>query len=93
VDDLEYEILRIIEEDKEINIIIEQLSNNDCGCDDDSSALEWGFPVLCTLLFPIFIFSFALALISHQPMLFIEIMARIGLSLNCFWNIVPTYQS
>jgi len=67
------DISPILEEDEE-----------DCGCFDDSSELEWKYPVICTLLYPIWLISVAVLYLFHFKQ-FVDIMDSIGIELNCFW--------
>jgi len=84
VDTLE-EISTIIEEE-DVRNYIEKSSEEDCGCEEDSSYLGWFFPAICTLLVPLWGIAALIVLVSNgviwQP---VEIMAQIGLSLNCYW--------
>lgn len=84
VDTLE-EISSILEEE-DVRNYIEKSSDEDCGCEDDSSDFEWFFPVICTLLLPAWTIAGIILLLSNgmiwQP---VEIMAQIGLPLNCYW--------
>ena len=70
---------------EEISTIIEE--NEDCGCGDDSSDFEWFFPVICFLLAPFWGVAFIIYFSSHGMFgcIFLETMAEIGLSLNCYW--------
>ncbi len=81
VDTLE-EVSSILEEE-DVRNYIEKSSDEDCGCEDDSSAFEWMFPMICSLLFPIWSITFLLVIIFGYP--FGEFMMGIGVSLNCFW--------
>jgi len=54
----EDDVLRIIEEDEELNSIFEQISGNDCDCEDDVTPFEWPFPIIC------FVFGFPLILLA-----------------------------
>ena len=66
----------------EISTIIEE--NEDCGCEDEST-LEGNFPVICTILYPVFIF--ALYLYHTFGITFLgNNIGAIGLRLNCFWT-------
>jgi len=84
VDNVQDEILRIIESDEELNSIIEQLSVEDCGCEDDSISLEWKFPVICVLLLPITWLALYLYFVGGFSWL-AEIVGFIGYTLDCFW--------
>ena len=82
----EDDILQIIEEDKELNIIYEQLSNDgeDCNCGDEISPLRWSFPILWSLLAPLLILSLSVWMMSGVDLPLV-IMGMIGGRLNCFW--------
>lgn len=80
----ENEVLRIIEQDEELNAIVEKLKSYDCGCDEDSSSLEWRYPVLCTFLYPLSIIAVGI-LFAFHIWIFFEIMTDIGIKLDCFW--------
>jgi len=69
--------------EEDVRNYIEKSSEEDCGCEEDSSEFEWFFPVICTLIFPIWIVAFLLVLFFGYP--FGEFMMTIGVSLNCFW--------
>lgn len=60
VENVEDEILRIIESNEELNIIFEQLSGNDedCGCEDETTDLDFPF-FICLLLFPLMVLGWA----------------------------------
>jgi len=80
----EDELLQIIEGDEELNSIYEQLSGDDCGCDEDNSALEWSFPVICILLIPLYAVSWYAYMMGgfYFPL---QLMYTIGSALNCMW--------
>jgi len=67
---------------EEISTIVEE--NEDCGCEDDSSTLEWRFPVLCTFLYPLWIIAGGILLIFHIFQ-FMDFMNAIGNNLDCWW--------
>jgi len=79
------EISSILEEE-DVRNYIEKTSEEDCGCEEESTDLEWFFPAICTLLVPLWGIAALIVLVSNgviwQP---VEIMAQIGLSLNCYW--------
>jgi len=83
VDNVQDEILRIIEGDEELNRIVEQLSGEDCGCEDATT--EWDFPVLCLLLTPLALIAVFL-IINNIGDFILQIISFIGLTLNCFWS-------
>jgi len=82
----EDDVLQIIESDEELNSIYEQLSNNDddCGCEDDSSTLEWRFPVICMLLFPIFVLGLIVYMMGQNDLILVIVLV-LGMPLNCRW--------
>ncbi len=43
-----------VEENKKEIVYQEKSSDEDCGCNEETT--EWGFPVICTLLYPLLIF-------------------------------------
>ena len=81
------EEISTILEVEDVRNYIEKSSEDDCGCEDDSSGLEWMFPMICTLLVPFWGIAFFIYF-SSRGMIganLIETMAQIGLSLNCYW--------
>jgi hypothetical protein len=66
---------------------IEKISEEDCGCEDDSE-LEWGNPVRCLILYPIF-FSVYMIFAITRGIIFDELLltiSELGKDLNCFWT-------
>jgi len=82
--EMQQEISAVIEKDATLRGEITKLSNSDCDCENDKT-INWSFPILCTLLFPIFFISLIIAIVSQMPFYFIEIIGTIGTLLNCFW--------
>ena len=72
-----------VEENKKI-ISQEKSSEEDCGCEDDSSDLEWKFPTLCKLLYPLLVLSGALYLLFDYIQFYV-FMETLGSKLNCYW--------
>ena len=58
-EDIGKEISAVIKKDATINTEITQLSTFMCDC-ENTSTTYWQFPVLCTLLAPIYVFSMIL---------------------------------
>ncbi|PNX53550.1 MAG: hypothetical protein BV458_04030 [Thermoplasmata archaeon M9B2D] len=84
---VQQEISAIIEKDAVLNEEITQLSNYDCDCENKNVTRLWHFPVLCLLLFPIYVTFFGLYIrYGMFEYLFLSIMF-IGLLLDCFWII------
>ena len=76
------EISSILEEE-DVRNYIEKTSNRDCGCEDELS-LEWKFPAICTLLYPLLVVSAVIFLAFHIRPFYI-FMENLGSALNCFW--------
>jgi len=74
----------VIEKDESLRDEITQLQNSECDCENEK-AINWSFPVICTLLFPIFFICLIIAIVSQLPFYFIEVIGSIGTKLNCFW--------
>ena len=68
--------------------MIQKKSDEDCGCEEDSSEFEWMFPMICSLLFPAWTIAAIILVVSNfmiwQPA---GIMAQIGHDFNCFWKL------
>jgi hypothetical protein len=77
------EITAVIEKNNGLHKEIGQLSNIQCNCENDTST-GWNFPVICTLLFFLFWFSFILW-ITHINTNLVFLIGDIGKALNCFW--------
>jgi len=82
--EMQTEISAVIEKDVTLNGEINQLSSLKCDCENEK-AINWSFPVICTLLFPIFFICLIIAIVSQLPFYFIEVIGSIGTKLNCFW--------
>jgi hypothetical protein len=78
------EINAVIEKDVNLNREMTQLSNTKCDCENDKT-MNWSFPVLCTLLFPLFMFSVVL-FATHINLNMVFVIDNIGNKLNCFWS-------
>jgi hypothetical protein len=85
---MQKEITSVIEKNVQLKAEITQLSNLKCDCENDNTT-RWSFPVLCTMLFPIFIICFIIAILSSSVFYFVEILMYIGLVLHCFWYLGP----
>jgi hypothetical protein len=88
------EITAVIEKDATLKGEITQLSNSKCEC-ENKSTIRWNFPVLCNILYPIFIVA-EMIWYSHIPppfdaiigiivLILLTILLPIGSALNCFW--------
>jgi hypothetical protein len=80
----------VIEKDATLNTEMTLLQNSKCDCENDITKPLWtsSVPILCLLLFPLWIFSVGLILISDIYLPF-YILGTIGIVLNCFWQ--PPY--
>ena len=58
------------------------VKEEDCGCEKETT--EWGFPVLCTLLYPLLIVSYVLMTFFSFYDLY-TFMENLGKELNCYW--------
>jgi hypothetical protein len=92
--EIQREISSVIEKNTTLNSEIKQLKDSECDCENEN-AIGWRFPIICTLLSPLWIIAVILAIIypgvpSDFVFYFVEGMAYIGKKLNCFWNIVPS---
>jgi hypothetical protein len=92
--EIQKEISAVIEKDFTLNAEMRQISNSECDCENENKAV-WHFPIICTLLSPLWIIAVILAIIypgvpSDFVFYFVEGMAYIGMKLSCFWNIVPS---
>lgn len=83
---MQKEISAVIEKNPIINREITQLSNSECDCENEKT-MNWSFPVICTLLFPLFVICFIIALFYDFIFWPAVIIDYIGLALNCFWAI------
>jgi hypothetical protein len=81
--EMQKEITTVIEKDATLNSEIAQLSNSKCDC-ENANTTSWSYPVLCFLLFPLFVFAFALW-VTHINTQFVVLIENIGAKLNCFW--------
>ena len=83
---IQKEITTVIEKDKTLYAEITQLQTSDCDCDNEK-AINWTFPIICTLLFPIALICF-ISIIFHEILYNLTIIiGYIGIALHCFWSI------
>jgi len=83
---LQKEIIVVIEKNDVLNEKIKQLSDTPCDCEKNNTT-SWNFPVICTLLLPLFIFSiFLFAKYINEDLVFL--VDDIGDKLHCFWSYV-----
>jgi hypothetical protein len=82
------EIIAVIEKDAIINGEMKQLSNSKCDCENENTT-SWSFPVICTILLPLFILTilcvFALQKVTAFLDFCIVTISNIALLLNCSW--------
>ncbi len=76
----------VFEKDVTLRNEITQLQNSECDCDNEKT-MNWSFPVLCIILFPIYAVSLAVWVVYNLFIahIFIMILTGIGRILNCFW--------
>lgn len=82
--EMQKKITAVIEKDAKLKGEILQLSNLQCDCKNENTT-QWSFPVLCTLLFPLYFFGLILAVGHPHISILFEIMLNIGVKLDCFW--------
>jgi len=79
--------IEAIEEDvtpTPIVLVLQLITKLHCGCEDDSSAFTWRYPVLCTFLYPLWIIAVGILFAFHIWQFF-DTMAAIGIKLDCYW--------
>jgi len=81
---LQREIIDVIEKNDVLNGRLKQLSDLPCDCEKDNNTTRWSFPVICTLLAPLYWLSIGL-FIWFDITSFVQIIMIIGTGLNCFW--------
>ena len=81
--EIQQEIFAIIEKDTTLNAELTQLQTSDCDCENNNT-MNWRFPVICILLYPLLIVSVILLLLLHYYP-FYEFMEALAKELNCFW--------
>jgi hypothetical protein len=83
---LQKEISAVIQKDAILKGEITQLSNSQCDCEKDK-AINWSFPVICTILFPIVLVCF-ISILLHEILYYLTIIiGYIGILLHCFWSL------
>ena len=80
------EISAVIEKDGTLSKELIELSNFRCEC-ENKNTINWSFPIICTILFPIMTLVMWLYWIAYSIIFIIPIgiIAGIGLILNCWW--------
>jgi len=84
---MQKEIATVIEKDATLKGEMTQLSNLKCDCEETNTTV-WHFPILCTLLFPLFLFIDYLNIILPTTFIlaFIYFIIRTyGEVYHCFW--------
>jgi len=76
-------ITSIIEKNDKLKREIIQLSNSNCDCESVSGIINWPFPVICSILLVLEIFSFFLIWYLHIGNNLFIIVATLGEMLNC----------
>jgi len=78
------ELTAVIEKDAKLNAEMTQLSDLKCNCENDNTT-RWSYPVLCTILFPLFYLSLLIGIVFQKEFYFIVIIHELVLLLNCSW--------
>ena len=81
--EMQKEISSVIEKDATLNADVTQLKDSECDCENEKD-INWSFPVLCILLYPLLIVSVILLFLLHYYP-FYEFMEALAKELNCFW--------
>ena len=84
--DMQKEISAIIEKDATITAEITQLQNSKCECENKQTPPLENLPMICLLLFPLFIVG-KILIIGYGIFLLDTLMIILGSLLNCFWVI------
>jgi len=80
----EEDLLLIIDSDEELNSIYDQLSGDDCDCEDDTTPFEWPYPIICLVFgFPLILLAL-LAWAGGESWVG-EMVGVFGYMFNCFW--------
>jgi hypothetical protein len=86
--EMQKEISAVIEKDATLDGEIKQLSNSQCDCENENT-IQWSFPVICTILLPLFILTilcvFALQKVTAFLDFCIVTISNMALLLNCSW--------
>lgn len=80
------EINGVIEKDAKLKGEMTQLSSLSCDCENENTTV-WHFPVLCTLLLPIYIIIEYVFILTQSifPFILSSIIWGEGQDLHCFW--------
>jgi len=80
---LQKEINAVIQKDVTLNREITQLLNSKCDCENNTGVTSWPFPVICTILAAINLFSIFLVLTIHVGYYLYQTANFLGLIFNC----------
>jgi hypothetical protein len=80
---LQKEISIVIEKNPTIKGELTQLQNSECDCENENTVI-WHFPMICLLLYPLFILSLFLYAFANIEF-FLLIIVLLGDTLHCFW--------
>jgi len=81
---MQKQIIASIEKDGELKKEMMQLSTSSCDCNKENSTRLWNFPIICTLLAPLYVFSVFLLTVFEIDYPWTFILAIAG-ELNCYW--------
>lgn len=81
---LQKKMISLIEKNDTLNNEIKQLSCLKCNCTDNKTG--WNFPILCTILWPLYFFTLAIWVVYDIFYSILLIVKSIGLVLNCTWS-------
>jgi len=81
---IQKEINAVIEKDTTLKGEITRVSSAECNCENENTS-QWTFPIICAILFPIFMYALILWAIDPTTNLVIYI-GDIAKALHCFWE-------
>jgi hypothetical protein len=81
---MQNEISDVIEKNPTLKGEITKLQNSECDCENENTTVLY-FPVLCTILFPLFYLSLLIGVVFQKEFYFIVIIHKLVLLLNCSW--------
>ena len=88
--EMQREISSVIEKDSTLKREMKQLSDIKCDCGNDGTT--WGYTIICTLLYPLYLFL-DWVIIGYYGIYFLralfEIILTFGQNAQCWWYIWP----
>jgi hypothetical protein len=86
--EIQKEISTVIEKDATLKGELTQLSDSKCDCENEKTT-QWSFPVICTILVPLFVLTLLCVFALQQVTPFLDFcivtISNMALLLNCSW--------